>query len=54
MNFILKKIEKKKWMGAKIWELLLGLDVLFEGCEMGASPQKLYESCDLGTIVVDA
>jgi len=41
-------------MRAQIRGLLLELDVLFGGYEMGTSPQKLYEGCDLGAIAGDA
>ena len=41
-------------MRAQIRGLLLELDVLFGGYEMGTSPQKLYEGCDLGVIVGNA
>ena len=37
-------------MGLKYEGLLLDLDALFGSCEKGASPQRLYESCDLGAI----
>ena len=37
-------------MRAEIWGLLLDLDALFGGCEVGASPQTLYEGCDLRAI----
>ena len=30
------------------------MDVLFGGYEMGTSPQKLYENCDLEAIAGDA
>ena len=40
-------------MRAQIRGLLLELDVLFGGYEMGTSPQKLYEGCDLGAIAGD-
>ena len=38
-------------MRAKIWGLLLDLDALFGGGEIGTSPQRLYEGCNLRGVI---
>ena len=38
-------------MRAEIWRLLLDLDALFGDCEIGTSPQRLYEGCNLGGVI---